>query len=505
VRGALAAASALGLLALCALVALAPATSPVARAAISAAAPVPSDAAAPLAWRVRDLPPPARTRRQGRPLGAARVERLRVAPAALSAAGGRVRVRVRVRGASICRFSSSADLGGLSSTRDCASGRAAITVRVPRNRTSARLRYVVYLTVFSPAGAHRTVRRVIVERRARTGTAPRTAASGVHTHGSASDAAPPSGTGARSSGDVAPVITTQPVNQTAAPGAPVTLSAAASGTPSPTVQWQVSADGGVTWTSTPASFSASAADTAREYRAVFTNPAGSTTSDIVTLTVQPVSTTNFSGYIDYAPPGASFTAITATWTVPSVTCQPGETSWAAEWPGIGDVNTVQQDGTETDCDNGTPEYWAWYEMFGDPAVNQGYAVALPGSSYPVAAGDVMTGAVSVSGQIWQLTLTDATQGWNFQTQLASPAGGLSQNSAEWMVEDPDGCQPQCQQLAEYSPVRFTAATATLGGDSEPIAGFPATAMQIEQGANVLAAPGPLDSTGTAFTDSWFGG
>src|SRR2546421_13054840 len=57
----------------------------------------------------------------------------------------------------------------------------------------------------------------------------------------------------------------------------VTFSAAASGSPAPTVQWQVSTDGGITFndiagaTSPTLTFSAGAADDGKEYRARFSN------------------------------------------------------------------------------------------------------------------------------------------------------------------------------------------------------------------------------------------
>ena len=48
--------------------------------------------------------------------------------------------------------------------------------------------------------------------------------------------------------DVAPSITQQPADQTAVPGDSVSFTAMASGEPAPTVVWQVSTDGGTTWT-----------------------------------------------------------------------------------------------------------------------------------------------------------------------------------------------------------------------------------------------------------------
>ena len=90
----------------------------------------------------------------------------------------------------------------------------------------------------------------------------------------------------------APTVTTQPASQTVTASQSVTFTAAASGTPTPTVQWQVSTDGGSSFgnvsgaTSASYTFTASAGQNGNEYRAVFTNTAGSATSNAATLTVQ---------------------------------------------------------------------------------------------------------------------------------------------------------------------------------------------------------------------------
>ncbi len=99
----------------------------------------------------------------------------------------------------------------------------------------------------------------------------------------------------------APTITAQPTNQTASAGAAATFTAAASGDPTPTVQWQVSTDGGKTFTDIAGATSSSyttpattAADNGNEYQAVFTNGAGpSATTNPATLTVIAASTTGY--------------------------------------------------------------------------------------------------------------------------------------------------------------------------------------------------------------------
>jgi hypothetical protein len=95
--------------------------------------------------------------------------------------------------------------------------------------------------------------------------------------------------------NVAPGIVSQPIGQTVAPGQAATFKAAATGRPTPTVEWQVSVDGGATFSNdrtdagnttgtlivVPASF----AQNGYEYRAVFSNTAGTATSAAATLTV----------------------------------------------------------------------------------------------------------------------------------------------------------------------------------------------------------------------------
>jgi hypothetical protein len=93
---------------------------------------------------------------------------------------------------------------------------------------------------------------------------------------------------------VAPVVTTQPLNQTVANGQTETFTAAASGTPTPTAQWQLSVDVGASWHDIPNTASDSftslplnPAVNGWEVRAVFTNVAGSVATDPSVLNVTP--------------------------------------------------------------------------------------------------------------------------------------------------------------------------------------------------------------------------
>jgi hypothetical protein len=95
----------------------------------------------------------------------------------------------------------------------------------------------------------------------------------------------------------APVVTTHPTDQSITYGQNTTFTGAASGT-SPSVQWQVSTDGGTNYTNLPAQTSATLTLTkpavalnGNKYHAVFTNACGSATSNAATLSVAPKNLT----------------------------------------------------------------------------------------------------------------------------------------------------------------------------------------------------------------------
>jgi hypothetical protein len=121
----------------------------------------------------------------------------------------------------------------------------------------------------------------------------------------------------------APKVTTNPASKTVTAGESATFTAAGTGVPAPTVQWQVSTNGGVTFANdttdagnTTGTLTVAATTTAlsgREYRAVFTNTVSSATSTAATLTVNPKPeapkvTTNPASKTVTAGESATFTA-----------------------------------------------------------------------------------------------------------------------------------------------------------------------------------------------------
>jgi hypothetical protein len=135
-----------------------------------------------------------------------------------------------------------------------------------------------------------------------------------------------------------PVVTSSPTAQAAGVGSTVTFTASATGFPVPNVQWQISTNGGLSWTNIVGATSSSyttppltAGSDGNVYRAVYTNIAGSAASGFgvvrvnqaPAVTLQPADVATTSGAT------ATFTATASGWTAPSVQWQiNGGSGWS---------------------------------------------------------------------------------------------------------------------------------------------------------------------------------
>jgi hypothetical protein len=192
-------------------------------------------------------------------------------------------------------------------------------------------------------------------------------------------------------------------------------------------------------------------DNGCQYRAVFTNAADAVTTAPATLTVVAADSTTWAGYVVR---GVDFTAVSASWVVPTVTCTAGENTTSDQWVGIDGWSnaTVEQDGTEVDCANGIPNYGAWWDPYGDPAVNNGNATTLP---YAVLAGDQITASVTLSGATWTLTVTDTTRNWSVSTSEPGSSPLQAQTTAEWIVEGTSGRPGESRSAISPPPLSPT--------------------------------------------------
>ena len=135
----------------------------------------------------------------------------------------------------------------------------------------------------------------------------------------------------------APAVTQNPANATVNAGATAQLTAAASGVPTPAVQWQQSSDGGATFTNVAGatsgtlSFTTTLSQNGYQYRAIFSNSAGTVTTTAATLTVQngPVLTQNPANVTVNAGATAQFTATASGNPTPTVQWQQSTNGGAA--------------------------------------------------------------------------------------------------------------------------------------------------------------------------------
>ena len=150
------------------------------------------------------------------------------------------------------------------------------------------------------------------------------------------------------------------------------------------------------------------------------------------IKVKEGTSSNWSGYVAESslsgPKSGFITAVVGTWKVPSVTCGVSYT-YSSIWVGIDGFSdgTVEQLGTEQDCHNGLPAYYAWYEMYPNP----GYYIPIS-----VKAGHTITASVKynfTTGK-FALWMRDITTGKTFFKAIS--ASGQARTSAEWVVEAP---------------------------------------------------------------------
>src|SRR5436305_2330032 len=208
------------------------------------------------------------------------------------------------------------------------------------------------------------------------------------------------------------------------------------------------------------------------------------------------NSTNWSGYAVTGPSG-SVSDAKGSWTVPAIqgTC-PGTNQYSSFWVGIDGFSsgTVEQTGTDSDCQNGAPTYYAWYEFYPHPSFLINGLTVRPG--------DHMTAEASFNGRSFTVTITDTSTGVSFST--SARVRSAQRSSAEWIAEAPSssgGILP----LADFGTVSFSADTATVYGFTGAIGSFGSSVQVITMVSNsgaVKAQPSSLSSSGDSFSVTW---
>jgi hypothetical protein len=217
------------------------------------------------------------------------------------------------------------------------------------------------------------------------------------------------------------------------------------------------------------------------------------------------TSTNWSGY---AVTGTSFTSVIGSWVVPTATCTGVEKDeYAAFWVGIDGYSssTVEQTGTDSDCDRTTPSYYAWYEFYPNPSIEI--------TSLKISPGNKVSASVTYASGKFTITITNETTGKSYTK--SSTVSGADRSSAEWITEAPcctagGGILP----LSDFGTVKFgddytsvagtnSAADSTKSGD---IASFGSVVEEINKTASSSSPEtstcSALSSDGTSFTCTW---
>jgi hypothetical protein len=228
-----------------------------------------------------------------------------------------------------------------------------------------------------------------------------------------------------------------------------------------------------------------------------------------------VSSSNWAGYADT---NDTFNSVSSSWTEPTVNCSSSDTSLSgllgsgssllggpgaasAFWVGLDGYNStsVEQLGTDSDCDSGTPSYYAWYEMYPNPSVTLS-------SQYPVQPGDQMSASVTANsaGTSFTLEIKDATAGWTFST--AQTGSGFARSSAEVIAEAPSSCTVLfCSEvpLADFGQINFSGSgVADSAGTNGTLSTFDANEITMADNGTTLATPSSLGSDGSSFSVQW---
>lgn len=211
-----------------------------------------------------------------------------------------------------------------------------------------------------------------------------------------------------------------------------------------------------------------------------------------------VTSSNWSGYAVQtnlsSPQSNVVTDVKGQWVVPTATC-PGGTQYSSAWVGIDGYSdgTVQQEGTEADCQGTTPAYYSWYELCCiEPSIRTPMAV------HP---GDTITAETKYAGgSSYTMILHNVTTGGSF-TKTQSISGAL-RNSAEWIVEAPfsGGILP----LADFGNLIITHAQATISGHTGVISdgAWQNTAIDMGTTTHLKDKTSPLGASGSAFLVHW---
>ena len=268
-----------------------------------------------------------------------------------------------------------------------------------------------------------------------------------------------------------PAITSNPVSQSVAVGSQVTFTAAAGGTPAPSVQWQTSTNG-TTWTniagttSNSYTFTVTAAMSGHEYQAMFTNSHGLysiTTAATLTVSSPAAVTTNPVNQSAIAGSTVTFTATASGATAPTVQWQ--SSTDGSTWNNISGATSASYSFTATTAASGTQYRAVFTNSLGTDtttaatlSVNTAPVVTTNPTSRSVAPGASASFTAAATGA----TSTQWQSSTNGGSTWSNIAGATSATYTVTTTTAMSGYEYRAQFSNSYGSVTTTAATLTVG-------------------------------------------
>jgi hypothetical protein len=203
---------------------------------------------------------------------------------------------------------------------------------------------------------------------------------------------------------------------------------------------------------------------------------------------------NWSGYSSYTSSNGTFTDVKGSWVQPTATCT-NKTTYSSFWAGLDgyNSNSVEQLGTEADCSHGSPQYYAWWEMYPNPSNSiRGFTIT-PGQPY--------TAEVKYNGNnSFTLTLSG---GGNTSFSTTQTLANTNRTSAEWIAEAPAMCAGSCRvlPLTNFGSVNFSGSSANGQAINNTAWNYDPLTM-VTNGGQPRATPSALTANGTAFSVAW---
>lgn len=212
----------------------------------------------------------------------------------------------------------------------------------------------------------------------------------------------------------------------------------------------------------------------------------------------------------YAVTGTDFTQVQGSWIVTAVDCTQTPNSDSSEWVGIDgwSSNTVEQIGTDADCNGTTPSYYVWYEFYPLNTIVIYDVSIAPGDKF--AASVVYDG-----GDLYTVSITNETTGQSFTKKVefkgAFGSGVPPRNSAEW-IEEMDGARLSDFRVDSFGALYTGANGSTNSASDSATSGIitdfgdaveeSISTRNGSSGSKTTALPSALASDGESFKVFW---